>query len=522
MRLYKPGKANVMRISLTRDSQRDGITMRPGSGIRMVRRRITWLHAVPAALAILLAGPAAMAAVPETCDVPTVVARALPAIVNITVVRILQSDKADPGKPPAENLGIFVGSGFVIDPRGIIVTNRHVIEDGAVIRVTFQDRKQVPAQLVAAATGIDLAVLKVKLPTPLPTLSFGNSDALEVGQRVIAIGNPLGVGTSVSTGVISAENRNLMRTPFDDYLQTDASINPGNSGGPLLDCTGHVIGVDTYLLSNNSRLGSIGLGFALPANDISFVEHMLQGGHIAPNWIGLRLQDLSELLATTFGWPGVNGAIVTGIDPGSPAAAASFRPGDIITALDGQNLLDSRAIQRTIAMKPSGEPIALSVWRDGHSMEVTLRGEPWPHMMALRGEVLASAASIQRAEDAGLGLHVTNITEADRKRYDLGDAKGVLVDSVVSGSQADTMDFHAGDVIEQIGELADPSLAQVTSRLMIDGGTPGKMVALLVRHKSESKWRTLWVGRINPKDVVADLTADDKSGSAHEAAGRPQ
>ena len=510
-----------MQIVLTRARRCNHRATPRVNRMRQGRRGVAGLGTVLALLAGLLAGPGAMAADLNACDVTGVVARSLPSVVNITVVRILRDDKADPGKPPGVHLGVFVGSGFIVDPSGLIVTNKHVIEDAAVIRVTMHNRQEIPAQLYAAAAGIDVAVLKVNLPAPLPTVSFGNSDALEIGQRVIAIGNPLGVGTSVSTGVVSAENRNLMRTPFDDYLQTDASINPGNSGGPLFDCSGRVIGVDTYLISNNSDLGSIGLGFALPANDVNFVVSKLQSADpTAPNWIGLRLQDLTEDLAAIFGKPDVAGAIVTGVDPGSPAASSSIGTGDIITALNGQPMPDSRAIQRAIVESAPDASIKLSVWQDGRTMDETIRAKPWPHMMALRGEVLASPEAIQQAENAGLGLHVTNITDEDRKRYNLAEAKGVLIDDVVPGSQAESMKFHAGDVIEQIGKQKSPTLEQVTSRLMIGGGTPGNMVALLVREPSGSNWRTLWVGRIDPKDVVANLTTGNQSGSVHEVSGR--
>jgi serine protease Do len=489
---------------------------------RLAWRRVAGLFAAVALIAGLLAGPGAMAASTDTCDTQAVVARSLPSVVNITVVRILRDDKSEPGKSPV-HLGIFVGSGFIVDPSGLIVTNKHVIEDAAVIKVTIQDRTEVLGQLYASAAVVDLAVLKVNLPKPLPTVSFGDSDALEIGQRVIVIGNPLGVGTSVSTGVISAQNRDLMRTPFDDYLQTDASINPGNSGGPMFDCSGKVIGVDTYLLSNNSRLGSIGLGFALPSNDVSFVVGMLRNpDHAVPTWVGLHLQDLTEELAAIFGRPNVSGAIVTWVDPDGPAANASVGTGDIITALNGHPLADSRAIQRAVSAMASDAPIVLSVWHNGHATEVTLHGKPWPHMMALRGEVLASADSIAQAEDAGLGLHVTDLTDEDRKRYNLQDAKGVLIYEVTPGSQADTMGFQAGDVIEQIGDQRAPSAGQLRSQLTAEGGGPGKLVALLVHEKTGSKWRTLWVGRINPKDVVADLMAGGKSLSVHEVAGRPR
>ena len=214
---------------------------------------------------------------PATCDISGAVARALPAIVNITVVRVgtgdefestpasstantPASDTAAADKGGEEHIAVFVGSGSVIDPSGIIVTNKHVIQGAALIRVIFHDKTEVPAQLIAAANVVDLALLKVNAPWPLPTLQFGNSDTLRLGQPVIAIGNPLGIGTSITTGVISALNRDLMRTPFDDFIQTDATINPGNSGGPLLNCAGEMIGVDTALLSNNKVLVRSGSG----------------------------------------------------------------------------------------------------------------------------------------------------------------------------------------------------------------------------------------------------------------------
>ena len=228
---------------------------------------------------------------PDACNAAAVVARDLPAIVNISVVKV-EPEPVPAGQPAAEQIELFVGSGFVIGSSGIIVTNKHVIQDAAVIRVTFADKIEAPAQLIAAASVMDVALLQIHMPTPLPTLQFTDSDDARIGQPVIAVGNPIGLGTSVSTGVVSGLNRNLMRTPFDDYLQTDAAINPGNSGGPLLDCTGKVIGMDTALLSNNTLLGSIGLGFALPSDDVKFVADRLGDPHFnPPDWVGVHLQD---------------------------------------------------------------------------------------------------------------------------------------------------------------------------------------------------------------------------------------
>jgi serine protease Do len=302
------------------------------------------------------------------------------------------------GQPDQEHTEVFVGSGAVVDPSGVIVTNKHVIQDAALIQITFNDKSQLPAQLIGAGALIDLALLEVHAAEPLPALQYGDSDALQLGQRVIAVGNPLGIGTSVSPGVVSGLDRNLMRSPLDDFVQTDASINPGNSGGPLLDCAGDIVGIDTALFSNSKTLGSIGLGFALPSNDVRFVAgKLIDPEHAVRKWIGLQLQDLTAKLAREFGRSDVGGAIVTGTDPDSPAARASLKAGDIITGADGQQLPDARAILRFVVAQPTGAPISLSIWHHGQIAHVTARGTPWPHIMALRSEVLVSAASVARA-----------------------------------------------------------------------------------------------------------------------------
>jgi len=323
------------------------------------------LRFVPPVLTItgLLAAGAtpAVAGTPISCDAASVVAQALPAIVNITTVRVggsegevTNGESGSAKKSANGTIAVFVGTGSVIDPSGIIVTNKHVIQGAADIKVTFSDKSTARAQLIAAASLVDLALLKVDMPQPLPTLQFANSDTLKLGQPVIAVGNPLGLGTSVSTGVVSALNRDLMRSPFDDYIQTDASINPGNSGGPLLNCAGEMVGVNTALLSNNKTLGSIGLGFAMPSHDAKIVASMLSHPETDRlGWIGLHLQDLKHGLARNFGYAnGVAGAIVTYVDPNSPAGQANLWPGDIIMAVNGQALPDARAILRKKLLPP--------------------------------------------------------------------------------------------------------------------------------------------------------------------------
>lgn len=469
------------------------------------KTRLTFLSAALAA-AVAAAGTRAAMAAPslETCDPVDVVAQALPAIVNITTVRVEPEKSDSSGKHSDEQIETFVGSGFVVDPSGIIVTNRHVIQGAAIIRVTFANKVQVPAQLVAASDLVDVAVLKVNMPKPLPILQFGDSDALRLGQLVVAVGNPIGLGISVSTGVVSGLDRNLMRTMFDDFIQTDASINPGNSGGALLDCAGKVIGVNTALISNSTQLGSIGLGFAMPSNDVSFVEGKLRHPDTdRPNWVGLGFQDVTFQLQAAFGRSDTAGAVVTTVDREGPAARAGIVPGDIITAVDTVALPDARAIHRAIVMKPSGKPIALSFWREGRMETATVSGQPWPHLTALRSDVLASAASVARAEAAGLGLQLAAITPTSRQQFGLHSDRGVLVDRVTPGSQAATVGLSRGDLIEQVGSEQATAPAQVMHALAGGGHDQRDMVALLVTNKNRTRWITLYTGRVDVAKLIA-------------------
>jgi serine protease Do len=454
--------------------------------------------AIAAGLGAAGADTSASAAPSDTCNVTGIVAHSLPAIVNIRVAKVTRGTGAMDGKSADPHIDVAVGSGAIIDSSGIIVTNRHVIQDAVLIQVTFSDKTQVPAQLIGAGALIDLALLKVDVSAPLPFLQFGDSDALQLGQSVIAVGDPLGIGTSVSTGVVSGLDRDLMRSLFDNFIQTDAAINPGNSGGPLLDCSGDIVGINSALLSNSNVLGSVGLGFALPSNDVQFATRKLRDPRTAvPNWIGLHLQDLTPRLATAFGRPDISGAIVTGTDQNSPAAHASLAAGDIITGADGHELPDASAILRFVLAQPLSTPISFTFWRCGRMSEVTLQAQPWPHIMALRSEILASLANVARVTEEGTGAHLTEITEASRKRFGLTDDQGVLVDQITPGSQADEAGLKPGDVIAQVGDHPPPLPEVLTAQLRYGDTAAGNVVALLVRRAANMRWFTLYVGRVD-------------------------
>ena len=263
-------------------------------------------------------------------DVPDVVARALQSVVNISVWSTVAADIGPAGKAagksPPRDFRIY-GSGLVISPDGYIVTNRHVIDGAETISVVMPDQSRLPARLVGVASLVDLALLKVDTDKKLPVLEFADSDRLRVGQRAFAIGNPLGVGISVTSGIVSALNRNIMDTPFDDFVQTDASINHGNSGGPLVDKDGRVIGLATMLRAPDGSYGSVGVGFAIPSNDVAYVASRLRGaGPAQPGWIGVRLQDTTPEMGEALGMQRARGAVVTGLTPNGPAAHAGFSP----------------------------------------------------------------------------------------------------------------------------------------------------------------------------------------------------
>lgn len=470
------------------------------------------------ALATTVALDAAEAAPPGMCDAAGVVAPALPAVVNISVIQVVTKTGADGSAK--EHLEINDGSGVIIDPSGLIVTNRHVIQSAAVIRVAFNDHSEVPAQLIQASVLVDLALLKVESAKPLPALRFADSDALRVGQPVIAVGNPFGIGTSVTTGVVSALNRDFMRSPVDNLIQTDAAINPGNSGGPLLDCAGDIVGIDTALASNNKALGSIGIGFAIPSNVVNYVAGRLRRPETdAPDWFGLQLQDMTPSMAAALHRHNVGGAVVTAADRDSPAARVFLAPGDIITAVDGQELSDSRAILRELVTKPPGEPAVLSVSRAGTTKNVTIVGQQWPHLAMLRKEILADAEAVARAQAQGTGMLLTEITPESRQHFGLGDDAGVLIYEVEEGSQAESAGLKSGDVIERIGDKAATTPEQVRQDLKLADHEGQELIAILVHGKTNTRWVALCVGRVN---VAALMFAPSQSSAIGAAASSPR
>jgi serine protease Do len=434
---------------------------------------------------------AAFARAMESSDVPAV-QKATPAVVNISVWKVQQPAKASDSVRRVK----AYGSGFIIDPAGIIVTNKHVIDGALEITAILNDGDRVRAKLLAVAAMLDVAVLKVEVDHPLPVLKWGDSEALQVGDPVLTIGNPLGIGMSVSAGIVSALNRDIQDTPFDHYIQTDAAINHGNSGGPLIDANGDVVWIDTALYNPQESGGFIGIGFAIPATTAKFVvDRLLDPNRPKPGWIGVTLQDLTPELSDALGLHGARGSIIAAVDANGPASRASLRPGDVLSAIDGTRHSDSRAFMRAIVQIRVGSPVALSVWRDGNEQTVSATIAEWPNSMPGGGMMSAQTAEamIQKTPDPGVRL--APLTDAARNHYGI-DPKltDALVSSVEADCEARDLGIVAGDVVTSVqgAPVATPEDVRRAIRAASQQRRP--FLAVLVHGKSGVRWVSLSMG----------------------------
>jgi serine protease Do len=374
-------------------------------------------------------------------------------------------DKGPPGGqagPRAASLG----SGFIIDPSGLIVTNAHVIANADQITVTLSDDTVLQAQVVGRDTVTDLALLKVDSKTPLPAASWGDSTKAKVGDWVLAIGNPFGLGGTVTAGIISATARDIHSGPYDDFLQTDASINRGNSGGPMFNLQGEVIGINTAIYSPSG--GSIGIGFAIPtALAQPIIDQLKTTGKVVRGWIGARIQPVTDDVAESLGLDKARGALIAAIDPDSPATQAGLRPGDVILSYDGKPVDRSRQLPRLVADSAPDKPIKLTIWRDGKEDEITLTvvaynpNRPQPQPPA------PEQPKPPPTVDA-LGLKVAKLTPDLRKQFSLPEAtRGIVIVEVPQNSPAATQGLRAGDLIVAVGDapvsVPDDALAHIAA-----------------------------------------------------------
>jgi len=419
-------------------------------------------------------------------DDAAVVQKAAPAVVSISTWKMMQAE--DQGASPRRIKAY--GSGFIVDSSGIVVTNKHVIDGAFDIKAVLDDGSVVSARLIAASPLIDLAVVKIEVDHPLPSLDWGESGALHVGDPVLTIGNALGWGTSVSAGIVSGLNRNLMDSPFDSYIQTDATINHGNSGGPLVDRNGKVVGINTALYNPEQNGGFIGIGFAIPASTAKYVTtHLLEPKQPAFGWLGFNLQDMTAQLTAALGVARFAGAIVSSVDPSGPAAQASLKAGDVLERFNGKNLSDSRAFMRAIASAPIGQPAQLVIWRAGKDQEVSVTVAPWPSVMARGGVMTGPAAEAMMQTEPHPGVKLAPITEGGRKQYGLSPKlQGVLITQVEPDCEVSDLGVKAGDVIVAVQEIPTSTPDAVWNAIKEAHEQHRPYLALLVQNKSGAQW----------------------------------
>jgi len=336
-----------------------------------------------------------------------------------------------------------LGSGFIINKAGYILTNYHVIENATEIMVTLSaDKKDYKATVVGQDQKLDIALIKIEPDSDLPEAVIGDSDSLDIGEWVLAIGNPFGLGGTVTAGIVSQKGRVIGAGPYDNFIQTDASINPGNSGGPLFNMNGEVVGINTAIIA-----GGQGIGFATPINMVKEVLSQLkEKGGVTRGWIGVSIQELTPELAKSFGLKEPNGALVSSVTPGDPAEKAGLKAGDIIVGFNGKKITDLSDLPRTVASTTPGKQVEVRVIRDGKEKRLTVT-------VGTKVEESAKAKPVEGKEvapDERLGVSVQEITPEIAKRLDLKDSTGVIVSGVKPDSPAGAAGLKRGDVIKEV------------------------------------------------------------------------
>ncbi|MGH1453583.1 MAG: Do family serine endopeptidase [Paracoccaceae bacterium] len=402
--------------------------------------------------------------------------------------REFQDRNGDDGEAPRPRRSSALGSGFVISEDGYIVTNNHVIESADEVVIEFFSGEELEAKIIGTDPKTDIALLKVETDKPLPFVSFGDSDTARVGDWVVAMGNPLGQGFSVSAGIVSARNRELSGT-YDDYIQTDAAINRGNSGGPLFNMDGNVIGVNTAILSPNG--GSIGIGFSMASNVVGkVVEQLKEFGETRRGWLGVRIQDVTDDMAEALGLAKATGALVTDVPPG-PAREAGVEQGDVITSFDGREVADTRGLVRQVGNTAVGKAVRMVVLRDGktQTLKITLGRREDAERIEPVAEVLEEEAT---TETEMLGMTLSPVTEELREQLSLdGDASGLVVLNVEEDSEAYEKGLRAGDVITEAGQQKMTGIADLETRVTEVKEAGRKSLLLLVRRAGEPRFVAL-------------------------------
>ncbi|MGE5217185.1 MAG: DegQ family serine endoprotease [Chloroflexota bacterium] len=429
-------------------------------------------------------------------DFATLAKRVGPSVVNVSTTQIRKTaqdspfpfDSDDPmsqfwqrffgGRVPGGQQRLNgLGSGFIIDPNGTILTNYHVVDGAQKISVTLSDGKTYDAKVIGKDQKTDIAVIKIDAGQNLPAVTLGDSDRLEVGEWVMAIGNPFGLDHTVTSGIVSAKGRQIGSGPYDNFIQTDASINPGNSGGPLINLRGEVVGINTAIFSQSG--GNIGIGFAIPANSVKeLLPQLRDKGRVVRGYLGTTVQKITPEIADSLGLKQHNGALVANVVKGSPAERAGIKTGDIIIEFNRKEIKDSSDLPVIVARVTPGTTVQLKVLRDGKEVALPITvGE------MKESEVVASG------EEGDLGLAVQPVTPEIAQSLGLNRVEGIVVTAVNPGSAADEAGLRSGDVITQINRRPVKNMADYNRE--ISRNEKGKAVLFLVQRGQSSMFLAL-------------------------------
>jgi serine protease Do len=475
--------------------------------------RILWIIMLGFALALGQAGQAAAKGAPPD-GFADLAAKISPAVVDITTMSTVaaptdQGPMVPPGSPFEKFFHDFMdkngqpsrpqrsealGSGFVISADGYIVTNNHVIDGADDIQIQFFDGRKEKAKVIGADKATDIALLKVKTDKPLPYVDFGDSSHMRVGDWVLAMGNPLGQGFSISAGIISAKGRTLNGT-YDNFFQTDAAINRGNSGGPLFNMDGQVVGVNTAILSPNG--GSIGIGFSMASNVVSkVVGELKQYGSVHRGWLGVRIQDVTPDMADALGLPKASGAMVTDV-PKGPAKEAGMKSGDVIVKFDGTDVPDTHELVRKVANTAIGKTVQVVVFRDGkdQTLKVTLGKRAASVDTPVPVAEQNQPAPTPPKPTTVLGMTVVPLSKDMRDKMGIAsNIQGVVVKDVDGTSEAFTKGLRPGDLITEAGQQKVSSVKDLEDRIQEAKDAGRKSVLLLIRRDGEPRFVALTVG----------------------------
>ena len=376
-----------------------------------------------------------------------------------------------------------IGSGFIIDEDGIVVTNNHVIGSAKEITVTLKDGRELSAELLGSDEKTDLAVLRIETDTALPAVAWGDSDKARVGDWVLAVGNPFGLGGTATVGIVSARGRDIGAGPYDDFIQVDAPINSGNSGGPLFDQSGRVIGVNTAIYSPNG--GNVGIGFAIPAELAKQVVAQLhEKGSVERGWLGIRIQPVTPEIAESLGLDEPEGALIASVNENSPAEKAGLRQGDVILGFDNEKIKDPRDLTRVVARAEIGADTPLEVWRGDKAITLEVGIGEAPRQLAA-----ATGAAKDGVELGALGLTLAQLDDKARSRYGLDETlQGVVIAEVDSDSDAAEKGLRPGDLITRVNQKSVKTPADITKAVEQAEQAKRKAVLLLVERQGEQRF----------------------------------